>query len=61
MKLRISNLKNFRLAFSAMLILACSSLAMMSRETLAGILFIVLGIFIEMATFTINQQDPGKE
>jgi hypothetical protein len=60
MKLKISNLKKLRPVFSTMLILAGSSLATMTKETLAGILFILLGLFIETAAFTVNRQDSFK-
>lgn len=61
MKLSIPNLRNFRHALSTLLIVTGSALTTMTRETLAGILFIVLGVFIEIAAFAIAHQDSIKQ
>jgi hypothetical protein len=62
MKLKIPNLKNIRQVLSAMLVVAGASLITMTREALAGTLFIVLGVFVEMAavTITLSEQDTKK-
>jgi hypothetical protein len=62
MKLKIPNLMNIRQALSAMLVVAGASLITMTSEALAGTLFIVLGVFVEMAaiTITLSEQDSRK-
>jgi hypothetical protein len=56
------NLRRIRNALSAGLIVTGTFLITMTRDALAGILFIVLGVFVEMAAVTIalSEQDSRK-
>jgi hypothetical protein len=63
MKLKMPDLRKVRHVISAALILTGGFLATLTRDALAGILFIVLGVFVETAavTIAISQQESKKQ